>query len=111
MNSKKVASLLGLAQRAGKLASGELAVEKAVQSGKAKLVLVAADASAGTQKKYRDLTTFYQVPFHACLTKEELGHSIGKEYRAAVAVLDNGFGKSIGTILTGSDEESRRGKE
>ena len=39
-NSKKILNLLGLATKAGKIASGEFAAEKAVKSGKAHLVLV-----------------------------------------------------------------------
>lgn len=52
-------SLLGLAQKAGKIVSGELAVEKAVRSGKAKLIVVAADGSDNTKKpiKIWQLTT------------------------------------------------------
>ena len=39
-NSKKILNLLGLATKAGKIASGEFAAEKAVKSGKAHLVIV-----------------------------------------------------------------------
>ena len=44
----KVISLLGLAERAGKIASGEFAAEKAVKIGKARLIIVAEDASDNT---------------------------------------------------------------
>ena len=44
-NNNKVLSLLGLATKAGKIASGEFSTEKSVKSGKGFLVLVAADAS------------------------------------------------------------------
>ena len=42
-NNNKVLSLLGLATKAGKIASGEFSTEKSVKSGKGFLVLVAAD--------------------------------------------------------------------
>ena len=50
MSLNKQLSLLGLAMKAGKVVSGEFAVEKYVKEGKAHLVLVAEDASksAGT---------------------------------------------------------------
>ena len=48
----KVISLLGLAERAGKIASGEFAAEKAVKTGKARLIIVAEDASDNTKKKF-----------------------------------------------------------
>ena len=79
----KVISLLGLAERAGKIASGEFAAEKAVKTGKARLIIVAEDASDNTKKKFSDMC------------KELLGHGIGKEFRASLAVLDGGFAKAI----------------
>ena len=53
MLNKQVASLLGLAMRARKLATGESAL-KAVQSQQAHLVFIASDASDNTKKKYID---------------------------------------------------------
>lgn len=97
--SNQVLSLLGLAQKAGKLASGEFAVEKAVKSGKAKLLLVAADASEATRKNYHDMATYYHVPIVEDLAKEVIGASIGKGQRAAIAVTDIGFCKSLLKLL------------
>ena len=73
MNMRKELSLLGLAAKAGKIVSGEFATENAVKAGKAFLVLTAEDASDNTKKKFRDMCTFYQVPFYSIGTKEELG--------------------------------------
>ena len=98
--TNKVLSFLGLAMKAGRIASGELAVENEVKSGKAKLVIVALDASDNTKKKFRNSCNFYKVPFVCVGKKEELGHAIGKEYRAVVAVLDDGFAKSMSKKLT-----------
>ena len=52
-NNNKVLSLVGLATKAGKIASGEFSTEKSVKTGKGFLVLVAADASENTRKKFR----------------------------------------------------------
>ena len=43
--NSKVLSMLGLAAKAGKVASGEFSTEKEVKSGNACLVIVAEDAS------------------------------------------------------------------
>ena len=56
MLNKQVASLLGLAMRARKLATGESAL-KAVQSQQAHLVFIASDASDNTKKEYIDKCT------------------------------------------------------
>lgn len=95
MNEDKFLSLLGLAQKAGKLVSGELAVEKAVRAGKAKVVIIAQDSSEGTKKNYRDLTAYYKVVLYEGLSKQQLGLAIGKAGRAAIAITDTGFCKSI----------------
>ena len=83
--------MLGFAQKAGKLASGELAVEQAVRSGKAKLILVAADASDNTRKNYLDMAKFYKIACQETLSKDQFGKAIGKPPRAALAVTDSWF--------------------
>ena len=60
-NNNKVLSLLGLATKAGKVASGEFSTEKSVKTGKGFLVLVADDASQNTRKKFQNMCDFYEV--------------------------------------------------
>ncbi len=50
MKPDKVLSMLGIAAKAGSVASGEFSTEKAVKEGRAWLVIVASDASENTQK-------------------------------------------------------------
>ena len=94
-NRKKILNLLGLATKAGKTASGEFMTEKAVKSGKAYLVLVSEGASENTRKMFLNMCTYYKVPMYVFGEKEELGHSMGKEMRASLAVLDAGFAKAL----------------
>lgn len=93
--SKKVYSLLGLAARAGRLKSGEFSTEQSVKEGKAYLVIVAGDASDNTKKNFKDMCAFYEVPISIVSNKNALGHAIGKEFRASIAVNDEGFASSI----------------
>lgn len=95
MQNNRILSNLGLAQKAGQIASGEFAVEKAVKGSLAHLVIVASDASDNTKKKMRNMTAFYEIPVCFYGSKEELGRCIGKEYRSMVAVLHPGFADSI----------------
>lgn len=90
-----ILSLLSLAQKAGKIASGEFATEKAVKTGKAYLVIVSTDASDNTKNKIRNMTDYYQVPMTIYGMKEELGRCIGKGERSMIAVLDSGFAKAV----------------
>ena len=75
MNEDKILNLLGLAQRAGQVISGDFIVEKAIKRKEPKLVLLAGDCAANNEKK--------------------LGTAIGKEVRVVVAVLDDGFAKAL----------------
>ena len=99
MIQDKILSMLGLAEKAGKLASGEFSTEKAIKSYQAFLVIVATDASDNTKKMFRNMCTFYNVPMYLYATKEELGHQIGKQYRASIAVMDEGFSRNLESKL------------
>lgn len=95
MKPDKVLSMLGIAAKAGGVASGEFSTEKAVKDGRAYLVIVAADASENTKKNFRNMTDFYEVPMYLYGDKEILGHFIGKEFRASLAVTNEGLAHSI----------------
>ncbi len=91
----RVLSMLGIAAKAGKIVSGEFATEHAVKSATAYLVVIAADASANTEKKFRDMTGFYEVPMVTYGTKETLGGCIGKDYRSSLAVTDEKLAEAV----------------
>lgn len=95
MRQDRILSLLGLAAKAGRIASGEFSTEKAVKSHQAFLVIVASDASDNTKKMFRNMCSFYRVPIYEYAMKEDLGHAIGKQYRASLAVMDEGFSRSL----------------
>jgi ribosomal protein L7Ae-like RNA K-turn-binding protein len=97
--NRKIASLVSLCQKAGKLASGEVACEKALQAGTAKLVIICNDASDRTKKKFTNKTFYYKVDCRIYFEKEELSRLIGKENRAVAAILDEGFAKAINSSL------------
>ena len=95
MTNSKILSLIGLATKAGKIVSGEFSTEKSVKTGNGFLVVAAEDASENTKKKFRNMCSFYQVPIYFYGDKDALGHAMGKEFRASLAVLDEGFAKGI----------------
>lgn len=95
MKLSKALSLISLATKAGKTASGEVATEKEVKTGLAELVIVATDASENTKKKFRNMCDFYEVPICFYSDKDTLGHAMGKEFRASLAITDPGFAKGI----------------
>ena len=103
MTGNKVLSLIGLATKAGKTASGEFLTEREVKSGKAALVIVAGDASENTKKKFQNMCDYYKVPIYFYEDKDTLGHAMGKQFRASLAVLDEGFAKGIRKHLDTED--------
>lgn len=101
---ENILGFLGLAARGRHIVSGEFMTEKAVRSHKARLVLIAGDASGNTNKKFTDTCTYHKVPYRIYGTRESIGHAIGTEQRAVIAVTDPGMAaslmKKIDTALT-----------
>ena len=93
--NNKILSLISLATKAGKTVSGEFSVEKAVKEKKALLVIVSNEAYERSKKMYSDMCTYHNVPLCFFGSKDELGHFTGKEIRASVAILDEGFKNAI----------------
>ena len=89
-NTEKLSNMLGLAQRAGKLISGEELVIKAVQSGQARLVFLANDAGRNCN--------YYNIEVSTVFNALELSMAIGKP-RKTVAVVDAGFSKKMRTLM------------
>ena len=101
MDEKKIEGLLGMAQRAGKTASGDVAIRKAIASGQAAALVVAEDVSERTKEAVMKEASKEKIPVYAILAKDTLGQCLGKEYRAAVALLDKGFAKALEKELRG----------
>lgn len=99
MKPDKALQMLGLAQRAGAIKSGEFMTENSVKDGSAYLVIVAGDASDNTRKQFLNMCDFYKVPVRFYSDKETLGHCIGKEFRASLAVTNEGLAAKILSII------------
>jgi ribosomal protein L7Ae-like RNA K-turn-binding protein len=100
MSDEKILALLGLAHRAGQIATGAMQTEKAILSGKCRLLLIAADTAPDTVRRLRAMTTENGIPTVVALTKLQLGTAVGKSPKAAVAVNDIGFATSLRRLLS-----------
>ena len=94
-DKNKVFSMIGLATRARKVVSGEFSTEKSVKSGRSHMVIVSEEASDNTKKMFTNMCTYYKVPYFEFGSKEELGHILGKEMRASLAVIDENFSNAL----------------
>ena len=88
-------SMLGLAEKARKVVSGEFSVEKAIKTGMACLVIVSTDASENTKKNFSNMCEFYECELCFYGTKEALGAAIGKQFRASVAITDENLSNAV----------------
>lgn len=90
MNNKL--NILGLAQAAGKLISGESLVLQAVQVRQAKVVIIASDCSEATIKKISNKCKYYKIPFIVTFDTIEISQALGKK-RSIICLTDKGFAK------------------
>lgn len=97
-NHQQVLNLLGLAQRAGQLKSGEQTVIKAIRTNQASLVVLASDTGQATAKKVNDKCRFYKVKLTTVFTAEEISTAIGAK-RKLLAVTQPGFAKKMTSLL------------
>ncbi len=103
----KLLNLLGLAQKAGKVVSGEDTVLDAIRKKQAKIVFVAKDATLNTVDKFDKKCFFYKIEINTELTSDEISHSIGKT-RKIIAITDEGFYKLIKKSIGGEENEGKR---
>ncbi|MCH5212926.1 MAG: ribosomal L7Ae/L30e/S12e/Gadd45 family protein [Oscillospiraceae bacterium] len=92
---KKLFGMLGLAKRAGKVSTGAFICDKMIKSGRARLVILAQDASENTKKSVRDSCRYYKIKLIEISDMATLGHATGGGDRAVVSVNDNNFAKAI----------------
>lgn len=95
LNNDKIFTLLGFAQKAAKLHSGEDAVLGKLNKKSASLLIVAEDAPEETVIKMEKAALRRGIPCLVLGTKGELGLAMGKSPRNAVLVMDRGFAETI----------------
>lgn len=89
--SQKAYNLLGLAQRAGQVQSGDSGSEALLKKGKVRLIILAGDASDKTKEHFINIAKLGNVPWIEAGEKLQLGIALGKSPRSVVVVTDDGF--------------------
>ena len=104
-NLKQVLFSIGLARKAGKLISGTDCVCDEIRKNKIFLVVCAGDVSDNTKKKISDCCSYYHTTLYMTeISKEDLGHGIGKSFAACVGITDKNLSELISRNIN-------RGKE
>ncbi len=99
---EQVLSLLGFAQKAGKIVSGDQVTLEKLKNRRVKLIIVATDAVESTKQKLISRAESANVTWVELGTKLQLGLAVGKSPRAVVGILDYGFAKRIKQLIDGS---------
>lgn len=89
---------LGLAMRAGRVATGSDALESGIRSGKVLLALLSTDAGPNTRDKIGRLCVHYQIPLLVLGDRTTIGHWTGKKERVAVGITDAGFATRLAAL-------------
>lgn len=97
-NKQKVLNLLGLAQRAGKVISGNDLVLTNIKHQKAKVVFLAEEAGFHTVKEFNFMSKKFNIPLIQIFNGDELSDAIGKP-RKIIAVVDQGFAEAMLNLI------------
>jgi len=103
VNNQKILGMLGLATKAGKIVAGMEATKEAVAKQKAKIVIIAQDASEKTKKNLMMEAAKHGATVYQIATIEEISQSIGKKNKAIVGVVDKNFAQAIEKNINGGD--------
>ena len=90
-NRSKVISMIGMANRAQKVISGEESLRQSIREKKVKLIIIAEDASFNTKKRFSNCANYYGIPYYVYLSKDEFSISLGGRIRSVIGIADDNF--------------------
>ena len=96
--NRRIAGLIGLSRRAGKLAVGSTAVRSALAAGRASLVVLDADASPNAAKEFSDACRFRGVAL-ALAEPGFIGEATGRDGRIVAALTDEKLAAAIRELI------------
>ena len=99
----KALNLISLAQKAGKVKTGEYLTTKAVKEGKTFLVVIAEDTSDKATERLESLCEVFEVLSCVYGDKEKLGHFTGNRDKSVICITDEGFSKALLKLLKTED--------
>ena len=92
----KALQLLSLARKGGRIEAGEEPVDTCIRMGRARLILLASDASEHTCRRIRGSVASSKQPYITIpFTKEELGGAIGRSAIAVAALTDPALAQAL----------------
>ena len=101
MNNNKLLGMIGIATKAGKVSAGSESVIENIKFKKAKLVIIAEDASEKTRKNFEFLCKQNNVKIIVYETIDNLSKAIGKKNKAVLCIKDKNFSEEMVRIYGG----------
>jgi ribosomal protein L7Ae-like RNA K-turn-binding protein len=102
----KALNYLGIARKAGLLIAGEEASGAAIRAGRAKILVLASDASGNASRRAEGFLTGRKIPLvRVPYTKEEIGVATGSGQCSMAAVTDVGLASSFMQALSEEKQE------
>lgn len=99
----KLADMLGLCRRAGKVISGDTAVRNGLSRNEVKLIIIADDAAVKSKENFMLLARENNIPAFCCASKNELGILLGKAPRTVVAITDEQLARGVAGAIERGD--------
>ncbi len=107
ISEEQILRFIGLAMRAGKVASGYDVTVSTIANGQARLLMISKDISKNTLGKllHRIEADGTDAPdAYSFSEARKLGDAIGKPDRAILAITDEGFAGKLSTMLEEYDD-------
>lgn len=101
---QKIYSMIGFAQKAGKVSSGTMAARSSLLRRRAYLLIMSCDISENTREELINVCKKQKTPWIILGNKFELGTSVGNAYRVAVTINEPGMANSILKLLKSRGE-------
>ena len=98
-------SFISLAQKAGKVKTGEYLTEKALKEGMAQLVIIASDTSEKATARITRSCQYFGCDVLVYGTKETLGHFTGHQDKSVICITDEGFASALKKRLENQENQ------
>lgn len=105
-NLNKVFSLLGFAQKAGKISSGTMAAKTSLLRKRARVLIISHDIAEKTRESLIATCNRQNIPWIMLGNKTELGVCVGKAYRVALTINDTSMAEAIMNAVNEMGEET-----
>lgn len=102
-NQNRALGLIGISTKAGRISFGTDAVKESILKKKAKLVIVAENASDRLKKEFIQLCEKYKIPIATFCTIEQISRAIGKQNKAVICIKDKNLSEEIYKIICGGE--------